>query len=104
MNDTGNMFLCKRWKKDIIIEFSKEVIEIELNKISDKEIGAMVKKGLPSGFPAFSEFLKKDPDGNSFFTLSSRILDVLSKTKMKKDKIIEFRIYDNCNSIKILDY
>ena len=80
---------------------SKEVIEIELNKISDKEIGAMVKKGLPSGFPAFSEFLKKDPDGNSFFTLSSRILDVLSKTKMKKDKIIEFRILLNTVDTRI---
>jgi len=57
---------------------STNITPIQVEELTEKEVQALVKEGLPAGFPIISEFMKVENDVNSFRTVVSRLLDILA--------------------------
>jgi hypothetical protein len=73
------------------IEISKKLEKIVVSIVDKKEVASNISKGVPSGFPVISEFIKSSNDFCSFVTASMRILDLISKTTFSKEKQASFR-------------
>jgi hypothetical protein len=62
-----------------------------LLKFVKKDVEANISKGMPTGFKEITEFVNSVNDACSFSTITSRFLDIVSKTKFSKEKLAEFR-------------
>jgi len=92
-----------RLRRPIYPSPRNKILNVNLDKIqtvniSDKEIRSGIASGLPSGFPLLSEIMKRELDSSVICTLTSRLLDLVSKTGFSKSLQSEFR-----SNITLLD-
>ena len=71
-----------------VVRYSESVT---LDTTEEKLIRDRLKLGVPSGFPVFTEFVKRDNDGIVYLSITSRILDILSLTDMPQKDIQSIR-------------